>query len=86
MPVSNSPTTIRRSLDALLADKQMTSEEATTLLSQIREGGVSTAEVNEVVEALSQVLGQTGDGLDVSTPDRKEVINQLMGALQSEAY
>lgn len=85
MPVSNSPTTIRRSLDALLADKQMTSEEVTTLLGQIREGGVSKAEVNEVVEALSQVLGQTGDGLDVSTPDRKEVINQLMGALESEA-
>jgi len=76
---------IRRSLDALLSDKQMTSDEAKTLLSQIREGGVSKAEVNEVVEALSQSLGQSGDGLDVSTPERQEVINQLMGALESEA-
>ena len=41
MPVSNSPTTIRRSLDNLLADKQMTSQEADTLLEQIRAGGVS---------------------------------------------
>ncbi len=85
MPVSNSPTTIRRSLDALLADKQMTSDEAKTLLSTIREGGISKAEVNEVVEALSQVIGQANDGLDVSTPERKEVINQLMGTLESES-
>ena len=71
MPVSNSPTTIRRSLDNLLADKQMTSEEADTLLEQIRAGGVSKAEVNEVVEALSQMIGRSSDGLDVSTPNAK---------------
>ena len=85
MPVSNSPTTIRRSLDALLADKKMTSDEANTLLTTMREGGISKAEVNEVVEALSQMIGQSTDGLDVSTPERKEVINQLMGTLESES-
>ena len=50
MPVSNSPTTIRRSLDALLADKQMTSDEAKTLLSTIREGGISKASNNPLFE------------------------------------
>ena len=54
-------------------------------MEQIRAGGVSKAEVNEVVEALSQMIGRPSDGLDISTAERKEVINQLMGALESES-
>ena len=38
-----------------------------------------------MVEALSQMIGRSSDGLDISTAERKEVINQLMGALESES-
>lgn len=85
MPISNSPTTIRRSLDDLLADNSITSKEADSLLAQIRDGGVSMAEVNEVVEALSKAVGQGSDSLDLSTPASREIINQLMGALENES-
>ena len=84
MPIANSPTPLRSTLDQILSDKSLTQEEAKSLLTQLKTDGSSSVEINEVVEALTTALGGSGDGLDVSTPESREVVNQLMGALSRE--
>ena len=48
MPVTNSPTALRSTLDQILTDKNLTQEEAQSLLTQLKADGTSSVELNGI--------------------------------------
>ena len=80
MPVQPvSTTTIRSQLDHALEDGALTKAEASDLVNQLKQDGVSRYEANEVVEALRGLIGRS----EVSPAgEGREALAAVFGALK----
>lgn len=83
MPVQPiSTTTIRSQLDEALNDGALSSSEASSIVAQIKEDGVSRYEANEVLEAVRTLVGRDGAN---ATGESREALASVFSALQDAA-
>ncbi|MCB9644404.1 MAG: hypothetical protein H6728_15135 [Myxococcales bacterium] len=86
MPIKNDPSVVRQQLQQALQNGILSSNESKKILKSIEQDGVTQGEVDTVVEALKQALGDGINGvkLDTSTSSRRSTLNRLLGQLDSQ--
>lgn len=82
MPIRNNPAQVRQVLTQALQDKVISLDEADKILAKVEADGVTSGELNEMVETLTHAFSK--DAIDVSTADRRDNINMLLGLLDLE--
>ena len=71
----------RALIEEALQDRVLTVNEADTILSTLRQNGISKIQVNEIVEALTYALGHGHSAIDLETNERRAVLDRFFNTL-----